>query len=306
MKNGIVDAHVHMFPDDLPAKWNWYARRDSWFAILTEDSPKSRVKELFANAEETLKEADKAGVETIFMQGWYWNDMELCRRNNDYMYRLTQEYPGRFEAFGSTNPCFGQEMVDEVYRCYEMGFPGLGELGPGGCGFSLYDPWLYRILETAQKLRLIVNYHVGEPVGHAYPGKDRTPIEGFYDMAKAFPELVLIFAHMGGGLPVYEALPEVHDAFRNVYYDLAANPLLYDIRVVRAVADLVGADKILFGTDFPLTIYPWKCMERDFTLLIEDIRENGDLTEEELEMVLGGNSRRILAKAGKRGAEKRE
>ena len=49
-----------MFPDDLPAKWNWYASRDSWFAILTEDSPKSRVKELFANAEETLKEADKA------------------------------------------------------------------------------------------------------------------------------------------------------------------------------------------------------------------------------------------------------
>ena len=51
---------------------------------------------------------------------------------------------------------------------------------------------------------------------------------------------------------------------QNVYYDTAASPLLYDQRVYRAVADCVGAERILFGSDYPLRVFPREQKEPDF------------------------------------------
>lgn len=290
----IVDCHTHMFPTDIPARWDWYAAQDSCFAELTRETPQSRVREAWATPEEALRAADRAGVELIVMQGWYWRDMDLCRRHNDYMEGVVRAYPGRFAAYASINPVFGEAAVREVERCRDMGFSGVGELGPGGNGYSLDHPGLLAVLETAERLCLPVCFHVGEPVGHVYPGKDRTPIEGFYDIARRFPDLRLILAHMGGGLPFYELLPHVRQAFRNVWYDLAANPLLYDIRAVTAAVRLAGPERVLFGTDFPLTIYPRQCQGQDFSLFIQDIEEHAGLTEAEWELVMGANMRRLL------------
>lgn len=294
-KPQIFDAHAHMFPEDVVERWEWYAAQDEWFAALTRETPQSRVREAFSTAEETLALADAAGVDVVVMQGWYWRRHELCVRNNDYMHQLIQRWPDRFKAYGSINPTFGAQAVREVERCHAMGFSGIGELGPGGNGFSLDHPGLLDVLEAAQALGLAVNFHVGEPVGHAYMGKDLTPIEGFYRIAKQFPGLRLVLAHLGGGLPFYELQPDVHEAFANVYYDLAASPLLYDIRSVRVMVDLVGVERVLFGTDFPLTIYPRKCREADFSLFIEDIRQNAGLTPYEWERVMGENMRDLLA-----------
>lgn len=298
-QTGYIDAHTHMFPDDVVARWDWYAQQDAWFAELTRETPQSRVREAFSNAEETLALADAAGIETVVMQGWYWRSHDLCKRHNDYMYTLTQRYPGRFVAYGSINPTFGTDAVREVERCYEMGFAGIGELGPGGNLFSLDDPGLLDVLEAAQDLHLPVNFHVGEPVGHQYNGKDLTPIEGFYDLAKRYDKLTFVLAHMGGGLPFYQLREDVAQAFENVYYDLAANPLLYTIRSVRAMVTLVGANRVLFGSDFPLTIYPRINKEANFSLFVEDLVNNAGLSPTELQQIMGGNMRSLLSESGK-------
>lgn len=296
----LIDAHTHIFPRDIPANWDWYAARDPWFAELTRETPQSRVREAWTTPEEALRLADEAGIQVIVMQGWYWRDMDLCRRHNDFMAQVIAEYPGRFAAYASINPVFGAEAVREVERCWGMGFSGVGELGPGGDGYALDHPGLLDVLAAAQDLHLPVNFHVGEPVGHVYPGKDLTPIGGFYDIARRFPNLRLILAHMGGGLPYYELWPHVREAFRNVWYDLAANPLLYDIRAIPAAVALVGAEKLLFGTDFPLTIYPRLCREADFSLFVKDIRERAGLAAGDWEAIMGGNMRRLLDTGGKK------
>ena len=299
----LIDAHTHLFPRDIPANWDWYAARDPWFAQLTCNTPQSRVLEAWSTPEETIRLADQAGIQVIVMQGWYWRDMDLCRRHNDFMAEVLADYPDRFAAYASINPIFGAEAVREVERCWELGFSGVGELGPGGDGYALDHPGLLDVLEAAQALHLPVNFHVGEPVGHVYPGKDLTPIEGFYNIARRFPDLRLILAHMGGGLPYYELWPHVKAAFRHVWYDLAANPLLYEIRAVRAAVELAGADRVLFGTDFPLPIYPRRCREADLSLFAEDIRHSAGLTPAEWEAVMGGNMCRLLNTAGKRWRE---
>ncbi len=47
-------------------------------------------------------------------------------------------------------------------------------------------------------------------------------------------------------------MPEVNTALRNVYFDTAVSPLLYQKQVFAAVASLVGPEKILLGSDYPL------------------------------------------------------
>jgi hypothetical protein len=60
-------------------------------------------------------------------------------------------------------------------------------------------------------------------------------------------------AHWGGGLFFYHLLKKaVKETLKNVYYDTAASPFLYDSRIYRYAKDLIGLDKVLLGTDYPL------------------------------------------------------
>ena len=72
-------------------------------------------------------------------------------------------------------------------------------------------------------------------------------------------------------------------AMRNVYYDVAASPLLYDAQIFPLMYSLVGK-KILFATDYGL-IHPTK--------MIDHIRRSG-LSNEGQRDVLGGNAARLL------------
>jgi predicted TIM-barrel fold metal-dependent hydrolase len=95
-------------------------------------------------------------------------------------------------------------------------------------------------------------------------------------------------------MPFYAMNPRIGTLLRNVYYDTAANPLLYSIRSIRAVISMVGADKLLYGSDFPLLLYPSRSREADFSLFLSDIRDNAGLSEEEAALFLSGNFRHLL------------
>ena len=118
----IIDMHTHMFPEDIINDWDKYAERDHYFKLLTD--PKNSSIQRYANAEETIRLANKAGVEKIVMQGYYWNDHSLCKYHNDYMYELIKMYPDRFEAYISLNPTFGELAIDELEKNYKRGFVG--------------------------------------------------------------------------------------------------------------------------------------------------------------------------------------
>ncbi len=290
MKTQIWDAHVHLFPPEIYENWDKYAQRDAVFAALTKKSENGKgTEEAWVNIEESLALADEAGVTGLCMQGWYWNDPGLMRMHNDYMAEAIAKYPDRLKGFMSINPTFGEEALAEVERCLDKGFSGIGELGPGGNGFTFEDPDFLALLDAAEAHDLPVNIHCGEPVGHPYPGKDMTSLAPLPEIVKKRPGLKLILAHLGGGLPFYEMNPRYKKAFANVRYDFATNPLLYDIRVLRAVIDLIGKDRLLYGSDFPLLLYPGKCREANLSLFVEDLKEHAGFTEEEWDAIMGRN-----------------
>lgn len=291
MKKGPVwDSHVHLFPPEIYQNWEKYSRRDPWFRALTKVPENGKgTQEAWANGEEALACARQAGVDGLVMQGWYWNDPGLMRMHNDYMAELMERWPDRLRGFCSINPKFGEQAIAEIQRCVRLGFDGIGELGPGGNGYDFNDPDFRDVLACAQHYGLPVNIHCGESVGHAYPGKDTTSLAPIPDIVLQYPDLKLILAHMGGGLPFFEMNPRYRGRFQNVRYDTAANPLLYRIESFRAVIDMIGSDRLLFGSDFPLLLYPSKCRTMDMTMFVEDIRMHAGLTEEEWTAVMGGN-----------------
>ena len=293
----IWDSHVHIFPPEIYMNWEKYAKRDTYFADLTRKPENGKgTEEAWANAEEALDCAENAGIYGLVMQGWYWNDIEILKYHNDYMSEKIKEHPERLKAFMCTNPKFGDKAIYEIERCYKLGFAGVGELGPGGNGYDFEDPDFLNVLECAEKYSLPVNIHCGEPVGHQYPGKDMTSLAPIPDIVMKHPDLKLILAHMGGGLPFYEMNPKYKGKFENVYYDTAANPLLYRIESFRAVISMIGNKRLLYGSDFPLLLYPSKYRDMDFTLFINDIRDNAGLTSEEWKNIMGDNLMNLLEK----------
>ena len=79
-------------------------------------------------------------------------------------------------------------------------------------------------------------------------------------------------------------MPEVKKALQNVYFDTAASPFLYQPQIYTLVSQLVGAEKILFGSDYPL-LPPSR--------LLREISATA-LTDEEKRLITGENARKLL------------
>jgi len=135
-----------------------------------------------------------------------------------------------------------------------------------------------------RKHKLILLTHASEPVGHNYPGKGTITPDMFYPFITSYPDLTIVCAHWGGGLPFYALMPEVKQAMSNVFFDTAASPLLYSPQIYNQVIQLVGAEKILFGSDYPLLAQ---------SRLLEEIRAL-DLPEATRDLILSGNAQRML------------
>ena len=125
-------------------------------------------------------------------------------------------------------------------------------------------------------------------------GRVLTPLADFETLARAFPATTFILAHWGGLLPIRD--PAVRE-LKNLYYDTAASPLLYGPGVWGQFIGEVGPERVLFGSDFPLNLYPKHELESALVRFVEEARNSGlDLAA--LEPVLARNARRLFRLPG--------
>jgi len=278
----MIDFHVHITPPDIIADWQKYAEKEPYFALLSQSKHNK-----FATAEDLIASLEKDGtVSRAVVFGFAFRDMGLCRYVNDYVIEKVKEYPEKLTGFLVT-PVRGRESAKEIERCVRLGLAGVGELFPEGQGFDLEDKAQTRTLaEICAEFSLPLLLHSNEPVGHYYAGKTDVSLRQLETFVSDNPELKIILAHWGGGLLFYETMVEIKEKFRNVYYDTAATPFLYDSRIYRAAKALGLCDKILFGSDFPLLAPP---------RYLPALEESGlDLGEKNL--ILTGNAQKLLGK----------
>ena len=243
----IIDTHTHIFPPAVIEERDAYLQRDTTFRELY-SNPNARI----ATAEELIASMDEAGIDKSVACGFGWTDAELCREHNEYLLEAVAQSDGRLIAFCTIQPS-EKGARDELKRWAARGAHGLGELRPESQGYSLIDSDEADLLSwAADAYDLVLLFHASEPVGHAYPGKKGLPLEQLGRFVSDFPGVAVIGAHWGGGLPFYALMPEMREAMERTYVDTAATGLLYGPDVAARVIDLIGAKKVLFGSDFPL------------------------------------------------------
>jgi predicted TIM-barrel fold metal-dependent hydrolase len=275
-----IDFHTHVFPPEIKKKRKKYIERDPCFAILYSD-PKAQI----ATADELIASMDEAGIDISVIVNLGWVTHELCVETNDYIIDSVSRYPHRLVGFGAVQPSSPQAALAEIERCAEAGLRGVGEMRPDIQMFDLGDEVVMApLVEVLEKHQLILLLHSSEPVGHYYPGKGVVTPDILYPFITSFPDLTIVCAHWGGGLPFYALMPEVKEAMTNVYFDTAASPFLYTPQIYEQVIPLVGADRILFGSDHPL-------LEQGRVL--KEI-EALELPEETKNLIRSGNARRLL------------
>jgi uncharacterized protein len=293
----IIDAHVHLYPPEVgrdPAAWAVAQGETHWAELCTRRRRDGRPVQTFPTVDQLLRRMDGQQVERAVLLGWYWEKPATCVRQNRFFAECRKAHPDRLAIFATLNPAAGAAAVrDEIRWARDAGFCGLGELSPHSQHCSVDDPVLAMAFELAGEYGLPVNLHVTDPQGKRYPGRVETPLGDFRRLATAFRRTTFILAHWGGGLVLRETDPAVRNDLPNVIYDTAASPLVCDDQIWRAALDAVPAGKVMFGSDYPLVLYPKTESEPGWQGILAEI-DRANLGALEKSQLLAGNAARLL------------
>lgn len=278
----IIDTHVHVHPTEIVSNWEKIGEKEPYFDALC----RSRVHR-WAAAEDVISAMDEDGVRESWICGFAFSDLGLCRLSNDYVLDAAARSGGRLKPLIVVPP-LSAGAGRELERCAGQGAIGVGELFPDGQGFRIDESReTWRLVGACQEAGLFLVLHLAEPVGRSYPGKGCVGPREAYAFASNHPEIHVVFAHMGGGLFLYEQVRGVRMSLRNVWYDTAAVPFLYEPSIFDSSLAAGVTDKLLFGSDYPLLRYP----------RYEAMLKATSLASKDLSALFCGNAQNLLRQA---------
>lgn len=219
------------------------------------------------HAEYALELMDRHGIEIACIS----NSRALRHdyiEGNDVVADALRRWPDRFRGYAAINPLRLQEALTELRRRLdEPGFIGM-KLHVSHHGIPYDDPRHLTLLERAAEWQVPVLLHTFDgaaTLDHA---------------ASEVPEAILIAGHMGG-YHWHQAL-DVAARHPNIHLETCCSCI--EAGRVEAAVALIGAERVLFGTDLPLLDpSPWLAI----------LQEEAALTNEQREAILGRNMARL-------------
>ena len=177
--------------------------------------------------------------------------------SNDYVLKTARAYPNEFLAGVSINPQ-RRDAVDEVHRCADAG-ASLVKVLPNAQQFDPADPRYKAFYRTLAERKLPFLSHVGYEF--SLIGKDQSLGDPDRLRTALDEEVTVIAAHACSyGLMLYEKfLPTFHDLakrYPNFYADISALTLPNRLRMLLHLRRYPEIhDRLLFGTDYPLSVF---------------------------------------------------
>jgi uncharacterized protein len=276
----LIDSHTHIFPPEIIKERESYLRIDAEFASIY-SRPAARLE----TAEELIESMDKSGVDMSIACGFGWQHKDLCKRHNDYILESIARFPKRLAGLVIVVPETDDGALAELERCVKAGARGIGEMRPSVETLDTsHDSLWTGIASLLVEKSLVCLFHASDPVGHPYPGKGGLTPEALYPFIARHQDLKFVLAHWGGGMPFYGLMPEVKRALANTWFDTAASRFLYSPGVYKQAAEIIGTDRILFGSDYPLMPQ---------SRAVDDIKQS-DLPADSVAAILGLNASRLF------------
>lgn len=261
----IIDFHTHCFPDKLAQKAMPMLALRSGNCAPAFDGTAAELKKSVLSA--GASKAAVLNIATNAHQQTKVNDFAISLLGDDILI-----------PFGSVH-FDSPDALDELQRLHDAGIKGI-KLHPDYQGFFADDEKMFPIYKKIGELNMITVFHAGVDIGVP------DPVHCTPDMLKKilpyFGSAPVVAAHMGGFLLWREAAEKLGNT--GIYIDTAFSACSVPPAWAKESVESFGADHVLFGSD-----NPWSSTERE----IGYIRSLG-LSEQETELILGGNAERLL------------
>ncbi len=269
-----IDVHHHLIPPVFKNAMERYGIHEVAGAPLPKWTPQDSIEVMDACGTRTaLLSLSAPGVNF----GTLSETVKLARLCNEYASELSQKHAGRFGYFAVLPMPFTEEACKEAcYALDHLGAVGVVLLGSTD-GVFLGDSALEELMAELNRRKAVVFVH---PNLHASSQSLGLNMPGFLmeflcDTTRAslnlvltgvlerYPDIRWILAHAGGFLPyiawrasLANFMPEFVNAapqgvmhyIKRFYFDTALSPSPF---AMPALKELVGAQQVLFGSDFP-------------------------------------------------------
>jgi predicted TIM-barrel fold metal-dependent hydrolase len=254
----VIDAHAHLHHHSLP---NW-----------SDDDRK------------LIDAADKLGIDQLccsILPPERPTKMESFRDCNRWLAEAIRRFPGRILGYCFVNPGYTKEAREEIRRYVEEhGFAGVKLYND----YRANEPVVFPIVELAIELKIPILHHAGH-VSWLPQAQPRISDAGhFAELARRYPEAMLICAHICGGGDWEWTIKTLRNA-PSVFLDTSGS--VVDEGVVEMAVRTLGAERLLFACDMSLTAS------------VGRIR-GADISEADRKKILGANMQRILSRRGSR------
>lgn len=210
-------------------------------------------------------------------------------QQNDYLLQVQQQYPDRFFCMGMPEFRFGNDYLAEAIRLMDLGFRGLAIPGHRLTDIPLNSPRMMQLFQEMERRDVVLDMCLAD---------DARQIGEMAEVIQQCPRLRVAIGHFG-----MVTTPHWRDQIllaregENVRIESGGITWLFNsefypypsaVRSIREAADMVGMDRLMWGSDYPRTItaITYK-MSYDF------ITKSNELTEEEKVLFLGENAKRF-------------
>lgn len=225
----LIDIHTHVYPAAVAAK---AAKSIQDFYELDGGGMDGTVELL-------LKQGNTAGISQFVILPVGLKP-DRVRHINDFILAQAAAQP-RFIGFGTVHAAM-ENIGDEADYILSSGLRGI-KMHPDSQAFDIDDPRLFPMYEAISG-KIPVMPHMGDPrYDFSHPRKLRRVME-------LFPHLQVIATHFGGYSMYEEAYDLLHD--KDCVFDVSSSLMFMPEGVAEKYINAYGAERMAFGTDYPL------------------------------------------------------
>ena len=162
---------------------------------------------------------------------------------NTFIAQNVRDGGGRFTGLGTLHPD-SETMEDDVKEIVSLGLKGV-KLHPDVQQFPIDDERGRLICELCAKHKLPLLLHCGD---YRY---DYSNVNRLIPLLEDYPDLLMIGAHFGGWSVWAQAAEALHK-YPNIMVDASSTFHWVSRDTAKRLISLYGADRVLFGSDFPM------------------------------------------------------
>lgn len=258
-----IDAHCHIYPEKIASRAvagtdNFYGLHSVYAGTVTD----------------LLEKGENAGIDRFIVQSVATAPKQVQSINN-FIAAEVSAHPDKLTGLGTLHP-ESEDIKGDIDHLIELGLKGV-KLHPDIQQFKIDDYRCLKIYELCEEKGLTVLMHTGDS-RYDYSNPNR-----MLPILKIYTNLTVIGAHMGGWSVWDEAAKQL-SGMPNFYVDTCSTFAFIKPEKAKALIRHYGADRVLFGTDYPMWNYKQE-LEYFFSL---------GLDENEIRSILSINAKKLF------------